>query len=162
MRYEELTAMVTGSSAEDWVLVGRGPLYLDRFTDVLSQGDHWTESDSPNYLAIYKPDVSLRIAWGLELDDKLSFEDWAWPDPGISRFAADVFWQGALAARWTLLLVDGARSYLPDPQRAGAGSGWTAKASEIAFARLLQELVRRPAGEFDRYLQSAGIAEVPG
>jgi hypothetical protein len=161
MRYGELTTMVTTSSAQDWALAGRGPLYLDRFTNVSSQDDHWTEVDFHNSLAIYKPDVNLRVAWGLELDDELSFNDWTWPDPGISRFAVDAFWRGALAARWTLLLVDGARSYLPEPERARDGSGWTAKASKIALARLLQELAHMPAGEFDQYLQSAGIDEVP-
>jgi hypothetical protein len=161
MNYGELTTMVIKSSAQDWVLAGRGPLYLDRFTNVSSQDVQWIESDSHNSLAIYKPDVNLQVAWGLELDDELLFNGWTWPDPGISRFAVDAFWQGALAARWTLLLVDGARSYLPDPQRASDGSGWTAKTSEIALARLLQELACMPAGEFERYLESAGIAEVP-
>jgi hypothetical protein len=43
-----------------------------------------------------------------------------------------------------------------------ASSAWTAKAREIALARLLNNLVRRPAGEFDRYLEQAGIIELRG
>jgi hypothetical protein len=170
VRYDELTKMIIDSSPHDWELLGDGPLYLDRLGEVTGDGQHWVEVDSHHYLAVYKPDISLRLAWGLKLEGQLSFEGWTWPDPSISRHAVDAFWQGALVARWTILIVDGARSYLPDPERAYVKTddtsrgyetvGWTAKASEITIARLLDGIVR-PSGEFDRYFGSAGIVEVP-
>lgn len=161
MQYDALKKMVTGSSAGDWAMLGEGPLYLDRFTELTSEGQHWLEVGGHHYLAVYRTDVNLRLAWGLELEDRLEFEGWTWPDSSISRFAVDAFWQGALVTRWTLLLVDGARSYLPDPQRGSDGTGWTAKADEVGLARLLQELVRRPEGQFNRYMEGAGIVIAP-
>lgn len=157
MRYDEVTKLVTSSSPEDWAMISEGPLFLDRFTNIMSDGRDWLEADSHNYLVINKADVNLRLAWGLELDSGLHFEGWSFPDQSISQFAVDAFWQGALVARWTLLLVDGARSYLPVPERVADRSGWTASADEIALARLLQELVGRPAGQFDSYMARAGI-----
>jgi hypothetical protein len=126
--------------------------------------------DSHHYLGVYKPDVSLRLAWGLKLEDELSLDGWTWPDRSISRYGVDAFWQGALVARWTMLVVDGGRAYLPDPDRAYIKTddtsmgyetiAWTAKASEVAIARLLDRMVRS-VGEFDRYFSDAGIVEIP-
>ena len=131
----------------------------------------WLEVDFHNYLAVFKPDVDLRLAWGLIVDSNLNFDDWVFPDPAIDRLLVDGFWRGALVARWTILAVDGHRSYLPDVDRADIKTGeslrdhqtfgWTAPASDVALARLLQELLQRPAGEFDRYMEQVGIVEVP-
>lgn len=172
MRYDQITQMITGSSPKDWEVIGGGPLYLDRIGEVISgEGQHWLAVDTHDYLAVYKADVSLRLAWGLTLNRGLSFEGWTWPDPQTYRLAVDTFWQGSLVARWAVLLVDGARCYLPDPDRAYAktdeslkgyqGFGWTAKASEIALARLLDGISHGTASEFDSYLGRAGIIEVP-
>ena len=169
VRYDEITQMITGSSPRDWEVIGP-PVYLDRLGEVISGGQHWLEVDSQHYLAVYKPDVSLRLAWGLTLDRELSFEGWTWPDRSISRYAVDTFWQGALVGRRTVLDVDGGCCYLPDPDRTYVktdeslmgyqGVGWTVKASDIAVARLLDRLVR-PTSEFDRYLDQTGAIEVP-
>ena len=170
VRYDEITQMVTGSSPDDWEVLGEGPNYLDKFAQVTSEGQHYLELDWHTYLAVYKPDVSLRLAWGMTVDDRLTFEDWHFPDRSGYRVLVDAFWQGALVARWTVLLVDGGRSYLPDADRGYVKTGesitdyetvgWTAKASEIALARLLDRIARSMS-EFDRYLEQAGIVEVP-
>ena len=133
MRYDELKQMITGSSARDWIILEDGPLYLDRLRQASVGDRHWTETDSHLYLAVYRADVSLRLAWGMELADGLSFDGWEWPDRAISRFTVDGFWQGALAARWTLLLVDGGRCYLPDPRRMDAGE-WATDGEGIAWS----------------------------
>jgi hypothetical protein len=169
VRYDEITQMITSSSPRDWEVIGP-PVYLDRLGEVRSGDQHWLEVDSQYYLAVFKPDVSLRLAWGLTLERELSFEGWLFPDPSIRRYAVDAFWQGALVARWTVLNVDGGRCYLPDPDPAYVKVdnslmghmivGWTAKASSVALARLLDSLIRS-ASEFDSYFQRAGLAEVP-
>jgi hypothetical protein len=172
VRYDELTQMVTGSSPEDWEVLGRGPVYLYQLGNV-SSGDHsqpWVEVDSHYYLAVYKPDISLRLAWGLTLDNDLTTE-WVFPDRSMYRYAVDAFWQGALVTRWTMLGVDGGRCYLPDADRGAVQTGesfrdyetvaWTAKASEVAVARLLDRIIRGPSSEFDSKLDQAGIVEVP-
>jgi hypothetical protein len=136
----------------------------------MERGQHRLEVDTHEYLAVvYKRDVSLRVAWGLQLDDRLEFEGWTFSDSS-DRLAVDAFWQGALVARWTVLLVDGARSYLPEVRSAYAKTGesardyqrfgWIATASDIAIAWLL-DLIVRPGREFDNYLEQARIVEVP-
>lgn len=166
--------MVTGSGPADWQVLDAwgGPLYLDRFGGVSDAHHHWMEVDSHYCLAVYKPDVGLRIAWGITIGDKWeeTEEQWVWPNRSMYRFAVDAFWQGALVARWTLLGVDGGRCYLPDAERAYVQAddtlhgfltvGWTAKPGEIAVARLVDTLSTHR--EFDRYFEQARIAEVPG
>jgi hypothetical protein len=170
MQHDEIKRMITGSSPGDWVLLGEGPLFIDGLTEVSAGDRHWLEVDRHNYLAVYKPDVDLRLAWGLTLDTGLSYDGWVFPDPAIDRLLVDGFWQGSLVARWTLVSVDGHRCYLPDPERAYVKTGdsprdyetvgWTATKTDIALARLLNELVQRPAGEFERYMSQSGIVEI--
>jgi hypothetical protein len=171
MQHDEITRTITGSSPEDWVILGEGPLFLDRLSGVSGPEGHWLEADSHNHLAVYQPDVDLRLAWGLTTDTDLIYDGWVFSDQSIERVLVDGFWRGALVARRTVLAVDGYRSYLPDAERtyvkAGESPrdfmtvGWTARKSEVALARLLQELLQRPAGEFDNYMTQTGIAEVP-
>jgi hypothetical protein len=171
MQYDEIGRLVTGSSPSDWTVLLEGPLYLDQLGEVSSGDRHWVEVDSHHTLAVYRPDVSLRLAWGLALEGDLTFEGMTWPDNRITRHVADAFWQGSLGTRWHYLVVDGGRCYLPDPEREYTRVGespldveagpWTAKASEIALARLLNELVQRPPGEFNRYMDQSSIVEVP-
>jgi hypothetical protein len=96
-------------------------------------------------------------------------------DKLIRRFYVDAFWQGSLVDRTTLLHVDGARCYLPDawPVVLGYGdtlldsttmevAGYTAAASEVTMARLLNDIHGRPEpGWFDGYMRQAHITEVP-
>jgi hypothetical protein len=173
MRYDEITQMVVGSDPENWHVldVGSGPLYLNRLGEVSDAEHHWLEVDSHYYLAVYEPDVGLRIAWGMSIGDEWENEEksWVFPDRTMYRFAVDAFWQGALVARWTLLGVDGGLCYLPDADReiVQADStpqgimtiGWLAKSSEIAVARLVDGLTGHR--EFDRFFRQARITEVP-
>ncbi len=170
MRYDEVTSMITTSSTSNWEILQSGPHYLDSFGEVSSSGQHWIEVGYHDYLAVYKADVTLRMAWGMGMEDNLTFEGWIWPDRSISRFLVDGFLQGALVARWGLLSVDGGRCYLPSPNQEYEeespgqyrGLGWTAPTSHVALARLINNLVNRPEGEFDRYLQQTGLTETPG
>jgi hypothetical protein len=123
---------------------------------------------------VYRPDISLRLAWGLQVGAEFTIDDWVMPDKKVSRFIADGFWQGALVARWHLLAVDGGRCYLPDAEpmvvKTGEGffdaqaAGWTARASEVALAQLLNEVtpgMERGRSQFGTYLERlAGIVEV--
>jgi hypothetical protein len=139
---------------------------------VSSRAQHWLDTDSHTCLAVYQADIDLRLAWGLTIGDGLELDGFNFADPSITRQAVDGFWRGALVTRWHVLSVDGHRCYLPDPHPAhgktGEGVGgvetvrWTAKASEVALARLLQAMVHGKGGEFESYLARAGIVEVPG
>ena len=156
---------------DDWAVLDEGPLYLYELGEVLSGDRHWVEVNTHHSMAVLRADVNLRLAWGLQRDDDQHFEGWSWPNPKISRSLADVFWQGSLVARWTYLVVDGGACYLPDPEREYLQTGdspndyeggpRTAKASEVALARLLNRFAQRPYEEFDRYFEQSGIVEVP-
>lgn len=166
--------MITASSPDDWELLAvDGLTFLDRLGDVFSEGQHRLEATSHTYLAVFKADVDLRLAWGLEVDEKLEYDGFAFPDPRITRELVDGFWRGALVARWSVLSVDGHRCYLPDSDRAYVKTGesardietigWTARESDVGLARLLQKLARpsESGREFESYLERAKIVEVP-
>lgn len=165
--------MITESTPGDWK-VTTGPTFLHRLGNVRTGGQTWLEADSYDYIAVYKPDVDLRLAWGLPYGDNLSYPGWTFPDPKISRLLADGFWRGALVARWQVLSVDGNRCYLPHPDlivaETGAlphdpvvPTGTTVKTSEIGLARLLQQMVLRHATRsFDDYLTGTGAQEIDG
>jgi hypothetical protein len=50
-------------------------------------GQHYVEVGFHHSLAVYRSDVSLRLAWGLDLDGDhdLTFEGWIWPSRSITR-----------------------------------------------------------------------------
>jgi hypothetical protein len=101
----------------------------------------------------------------MEEDTGLVFDFW---DSGgeIVRQVVDVFWRGALVSRWLVLLAGGC--YLPVPRASvvavgatdGEVAGLTVKASEVALARLLQQLAGRGGVDFDFELKATGAVVV--
>jgi hypothetical protein len=172
MRYEEVRKLITGSSADNWTVIDvEGNVYLDQLERVSSGGQRWLEAASHVYLAIYQADVDLRLAWGMTIATGLSFEGWNFPNPSIGRLLVDGFWRDSFVIRWPVLSVDGDRCYLPHPLPAVAAGGTAAgqhfvlgsrvKASEVALARLLQQLAGREDREFDSYLRRTGAVVIP-
>jgi hypothetical protein len=172
MRYDEVRKLITGSSPDDWdVIEVEGNVYLDRFEGVRSGARRWLEAESHVSLALYKADIGLRLAWGMTHTTGLAFEGWNFPDRSIERLLVDGFWRGSFVTRWPVLSVDGDRCYLPYPLPAVAAGGAAAghhfvvgsrvKASEVALARLLQQLAGREDREFDTYLRQTGAVIVP-
>ena len=173
MQYDELTQTITTSTPADWARIDAdGGLFLDMLGEVSSSEQRWLEVSTHQSMAVYRNDIDLRLAWGLTTGHDLTFEHWVFPDRGVDRLAVDAFWRGALVNRWTVLEVDGGRCYLPDPSRVtvktGDGPtdvetvGWEAPASEIALARLVNNLSRTGGREFDSYLKQAEIRTIPG
>ena len=89
----------------------------------------------------------------------------------------DGFWRGALVTRWTVLLVDGFRCHLPDPERVTVETGegicdsetvaWMANESEVvSLARLLHGLVHGESDgterQFASYLERDSHRARPG
>jgi hypothetical protein len=169
VRYEEIRQLITGSSPDDWAVIeSGGGVYLDRLGQVGWGDGQSLEVESHLYLAVFKPDAGVRLAWGVTEDTGLVFDGWEWPDPRIARQVVDGFWHGALVTRWLVLSVDGGRCYLPVPRHAFAGevlgdgetAGWAVKESEVALARLLQQLAR-PGDDFGGYLKRTEAIVVP-
>lgn len=172
MRYEEVRKLITGSSSADWeVIEVEGNVYLDRFEGVTAGDWRSLKAESHVYLAIYRADIDLRLAWGMTEATGLTFEGWNFPHRSIARQLVDGFWRGAFVTRWPVLEVDEGRCYLPYPRPAVAAEGRppqghfvvgsTVHASEVALARLLQQLAGREDREFDQYLRQTGAVEVP-
>ena len=172
MRYDEVRKLITGSSPDDWAVIeGEGNIYLHQLEEVSSGGQRWLEAESHAHLALYKDDIDLRLAWGMTHTTGLAFEGWDFPDRSINRLLVDGFWRGSFVTRWPVLTVDGDRCYLPYPLPAVAAAGAAAgqhfvtgsrvKASEVALARLLQQLAGREDREFDVYLRRTGAVIVP-
>jgi hypothetical protein len=172
VRYDEIRKMIISSSPDDWALIEvTGDVYLERF-EVRGTGDETSlDVEGHTYLAVYKDDVDLRLAWGMRSETGLTFEGWDFPDRSIDREYVDGFWRGALVIRWPVLAVDGHRCYLPSPQlsvfrtesesRDDEVAGTTVKASDVGLARLLHRLVGRDDREFDANLRLANAVEVP-
>jgi hypothetical protein len=170
MRYDEIRSLIASTTSDDWNELEQGPLYLDQMNQVMSGGASWIEVGSHYSVFVYGPDVDLRIAWGISLDDRLDF-GWHFPDRAVTRRLVDVFWRGSLVDRWTVLSVDGGRALLPDVDRFWVRTGdtaadfehitWTVPALDGALARLLNVLAGHQPDDLETALQIAGIIELP-
>ena len=151
MTFEQMVEILTRSDRDDWSVIvawghGSGPSYrthLDR-TDL---------EDSHHTVAVYKPDLSVTLAWGMTINDNF-LEPWAngFPDPRARGNIADVFYNSALVLREHYVVVDGGRAYLPMPDT---------ETLEVArrpadFVRLLSSLTHHPQ-IFDDYMTRARI-----
>jgi hypothetical protein len=175
MKLDDIRQIIAGSTAADWQEISGSRLFIYAFGEVVSADEHRVTVDYHHSLAVYREDVSLRLAWGLEEERDLEFDRVHFPYSQTRRAYADAFWQGALVARWTYLIVDGGRCYLPEIEPVYEGKdedpedsskwhlrGYQAYTGDIAMARLLNDLVGRPEeGAFERYMEQASIAEAP-
>jgi hypothetical protein len=148
MRYDDILEVIAQSDPHDWNRIADGPLFLYGFPDA---DGYWTHHGA---VAVYKPDVSIGLAWGLPVNDDFK-EEWAnrFDDSHASSHWVDVFFNRQLIHRDLRVLVDGARVGLPAPERDGKRlviSSW-----QHGFFGLIQGLAGGP--EFDGYLRRAGI-----
>ena len=171
MKYDDVVGMVTTSGVSDWQQIDGGRFFIYELGEYSSAEGRGVSVEYHHSLGVYRGDVGLRLAWGLEEDRDLQFEGMSFPDKQIWRCFADAFWQGALVARWRYLLVDGGRCSLPEVHQAydgveehpGDPAKWTfrrstARMGDVAVARLVDGLSGR--SEFDSYMSRAGIAVV--
>ena len=90
---------------------------------------------------MYRPDVSLGLAWGLTSQDEFS-EPWTevFADAKASSQFVDVLWSGMLIDRFVQVVVDGGRSSLPLPDRElvdGTAVGYWLKKRPYRVGRLV-------------------------
>ena len=145
MDFAQLRETITTSDPSEWHrITNQGPTYRDRFSSWSSpaNGTSGIDVDNHSYVAVYKPDIDLTIAYGMSessRDQELSFK-WsdAFPDKKIHEISiADVFWRGSLVDRVNFVHVDGGRCILP----LGDGhQGLRITRYDYAVARLLDEL----------------------
>ena len=70
-----------------------------------------------NVVAVYKHDVSITLAFGMEINADL-VQDWAniFENPSASSHRADIFYNTALVFRTLYVSVDGGKGKLPFPR----------------------------------------------
>jgi hypothetical protein len=161
VRYDEIRNLIISSSANNWAVIVEGSVYPGHPEEVISG-----ETKGHAYLAVYKADVNLRLAWGMTAgtDTHLAFKTGDFADPSIERQLVDGFWRGALVTRSSVLSADGHRRYLPIPEftfSARVADPPTVKTSEVALARLLNRLAGRDARDLDARLERAEVVVVP-
>jgi hypothetical protein len=115
-------------------------------------------------VAVYMPDVSITMAWGLDCNPDFK-EEWAnsFPDPKASSHFVDLFYNNALVFREVYVNVDGARGDLPLPSIV-RGDDKKIVALEVPrdkyrFFSLLDS-ISRGGREFERYFSQAGFTMV--
>jgi len=162
----DLINTFVNSAPSDWYSIGcwghgSGPSYRNQFTfwntykgdsNILTHREH-------SNVASYKPDISITIAWGIDVgdeDDRVE-EGWARnnPDsnPGINHYL-DFFYNDALVFRASYCVVDGGRCELPFPSFDPNGGLVVARQYHDAIKKL-SEITGNT--NFDVYFGRTGI-----
>jgi len=122
MTYDEIWRILVESDATDWYQVPEAQsagAFLWSITTWHSGDDLVNiELESHHSRAVYRPDVSLGLAWGLRHQKDFT-ESWTdvFPDTNASSQYVDVLWNGMLIDRLVFVVVDGGRSTIPMPDR---------------------------------------------
>lgn len=169
---DELINLIAGSAAEDWHQIQSGTTYTDRFAvSGAGDGDTVVDVDQHPYLATYRRDVDVRVAWGAARDSvgffggpapSLSFDWNTFPDRDVSARLLDVFYRGALVYRATYLDVDGGRDRLPFPHtREHDGQlRQLVGQRQVDLVGLLEELTKSTRSSYQANLAQAGFTTV--
>jgi len=121
---------VLKSSLEDWHFMADAPSYHDhlRFFNVYDGQPNIVHVASHHSIAVYMPDASITMAWGLKWPDDFK-EPWTekFPDHSSSAGWLDVFFNNALVFRTPYVVVDGGRITLPLPRHGENGGSVAAR-----------------------------------
>lgn len=154
MKLEALISLILDSNPSDWSTISSGPTFRDQLRDVSNNKDRWTEINSHHTIAVYKPDISISLGFGMDWKEKFD-EPWAkkFPDPEASSELIDVYYYGALVYRDISIIVDGGRAYLPMPK----------SRNELVVAKGYHDFIRLRSelsgaiSQFDEYFERAGL-----
>jgi hypothetical protein len=161
MTLAELLKTIASSSKEEWHYIGcwgsgAGPSYRSSFSfyEVYNGHPAVLHADAHGSVAIYKPNVSITIAFGLTANDHFR-EGWAnqFPDTRASSHYVDVFFNNALVYRDLYVNVDGGRAKLPLPD---SRDKLFVSKSYNSFIRLIDNL-EGYISEYDQYRERAGF-----
>jgi len=157
------------SKAEDWHSIicwggDSGPSYHGSFTfyEKYHGREGVLEEDSHRDVAVYMPDVSITMAWGLHWVKDFR-EDWAnsFPEPTATSSYVDVFYNNALVFRDVRVTVDGGRVSLPLPNRKFDKDTNKVIALEVpercySFIKLVHS-IENSLLDYDEYCERAGF-----
>jgi hypothetical protein len=140
---KEILKKIISSSCDDW--------------DEKSYTDHPYIGHSK--IAFYKPDTSVVLAWGYEVDNDFK-APWAnkFPDPKASSHYVDVYYNDVALERFLYVDVDGGRAMLPLVE--------SLKTKLITYdeysclIKLLDEIRFGSGSQYESYFKRAGL-EIP-
>ena len=171
---------LTTSGPEDWHLVEPSfPTYLDNQQDLVDLEGR-RQMAGHDQIAVWRPDVRLRLAWGMP---EVGFPDpeiqgegnamWApfVPDRTVRSFLVDVLHSGALIDRYVGARIDGGRGLLPwprpspvadaneylDQERPPPPLPWVVTRRHHDVLRLVHQLVHGTADAFDQLFGRAQV-----
>lgn len=164
MQLSDFLTTILSSNSTDWEVIADGPTYLydpetwhtgsDQLLNIKIKTHH--------SIAIYRKDISISLAWGLEENDNFN-EDYAtrFADTSASTAWLDLFYNGSLIKRELYVVVDGGRAFLPIADRIVEKNtykitGWTVNQDRHNLIKLLNE-IRSNAYDFDSYFARSGI-----
>ena len=164
MQLSNFLTTILSSNSTDWEVIADGPTYLydpeiwhtgsDQLLNITIKTHH--------SIAVYRQDISISLAWGLENHDSFN-EDYAtrFADSSASTAWLDLFYSGSLIKRELYVIVDGGRAFLPLADRKVEKDtykiiGWTVDQDRYKLIKLLNG-IRSNAYDFDSYFARSGI-----
>ena len=157
MTLQDLVGRIVWSSPNDWNKIRGHPSYREKFTlHQASGGDRFGfQVQHPDAVAAYKPDLSITMAWGLDVNENFQ-EPWAqqFQDPHASSHYVDAFYNGALVLRKQYVSVDGGRAMVP---LSLARDQLVVPVAYYMFTTLLDRLTWSEASRPSDYFERAGL-----
>lgn len=161
MIYEDFINLIMNSTVAEWNIIscwgyGSGPSYKTKFEfyDVYNGKDAVLKEESHGMYAVYKPNISVSLAYGLTLNDDFK-EKWAnsFPDPQASSHYLDLFYINSFVDRIVYVSVDGGRAKLPIPKSV---NDLTVKTEDYYLIKLI-DAMEAEATNFDDYFRRASL-----
>ena len=151
--FQEIRELMRNSAPDDWYTIQEGPTYRSRFAYSTGPDNQWRlEEDSHHTTLVYRPDVDLTIAHGMDVDSPISDPELAWAkafsDKSVQLQFADILWRGSLIDRVDYARVDGARGIVP---MGGGHDGLNVTSYERDVARLLHDVRAGNFGTFGNF-----------
>jgi hypothetical protein len=139
-------------------MIGGQPSYHNQFTfyEMYNDGQpNVLHADAHHSVAVYIPDVSITIAWGLVWSKDFK-EDWCkqFHDPHAYGCTLDVFFNNALVYRVPYVWVDGIS--LPLPRRTDEGLQVTRRACDLM--KVIDRMGLAPRQDFNPYESDVRLA----
>jgi hypothetical protein len=161
MTLDELRRICVESTPDDWNVIQGSHLLLSDAHNWDDDGELRVVVASHICRAAYKPDLSIGLAWGLPLDDKVT-EPWAtrFPDKTAESHRLDILYAGMLVDRYVRVYVDGFRCGLPLPElehidEKGTITNYRITRWTYDFFALVDALERGGSSEFADYVERA-------
>lgn len=159
MNLQDLLGIVVGSGVDDWTILFR-PTFRHRIVETTKADGSRDRLIADEHLVAfsYKPNLAITMAYGL-------VEQGAYNLPSSHRFAQenartrylDVFLEGRLVHRETVVAVDRNRCLLPMPR------DWNPPISipsqQYSLVRLIHALAGPPT-DYESYFAEAGMRSV--